>query len=292
MNLRISASTNKHNINGIIVFLLAFEPLCLNIGMTIISYNINGLRSVMRKGFESWLAAANPDILCLQEIRCFPNQIDASIFERLGYHLFWAPAEKKGYSGVAIFSKKLPNTVTVGLGIPEFDTEGRILRLDFGSLSVVSVYVPSGAENLERHHYKMRFLEAFFNYTQILMHGSPHCVLAGDYNICHQTIDLHNPAIGARIPGFLPEERNWISALLKLGVCDSFRHLNPEPHQYSWWSYRYPARQNNLGWRIDYQFVSDSLLPFVNRAGLLKMARFSDHCPTLLALQNLERNRP
>lgn len=250
----------------------------------ILTYNVNGLRAAYRKGFAEWLVAAGPDIICLQEVKALPEQLDLKPLEAAGYRTYWAPAEKKGYSGVAIFSKLEPQHVEVPDAHPLFHQEGRLLRADYSDFTLLSAYFPSGASKPERQAQKMVFLEAFGTYIEQLMKERPNIIIAGDFNIAHQAIDLHNPQRNLKSPGFLPEERNWFSALLELGFTDAFRHFNTEPQQYTWWSYRSNSRPKNLGWRIDYQVVSRPLTSRLKRAVLLSRANHSDHCPVLIEL--------
>ena len=253
--------------------------------MKILTYNVNGIRAALRKNFSSWLKAVNPDIICLQEIKANPEQFKASIFADLGYHCFWNPAEKKGYSGVAILTKTKPQHVEYDCGIEEIDFEGRILRADFDRFSVMSAYFPSGSSGDIRQEFKMKFLTQFQNYVNVLKKDFPNLVISGDYNICHKAIDIHNPQRNKNTSGFLPEEREWVSEFIASGFTDSFRHLNPEPHNYSWWSYRANARAKNLGWRIDYNMISENLLSNLSRSAILSQAHHSDHCPVLVELE-------
>ena len=253
--------------------------------MKILTYNVNGIRAALRKDFSSWLKAVNPDIICLQEIKANPEQFEASVFTDLGYHCFWNPAEKKGYSGVAILTKTKPQHVEYDCGIEEIDFEGRILRADFDRFSVMSAYFPSGSSGDMRQEFKMKFLTQFQNYVNVLKKDFPNLVISGDYNICHKAIDIHNPQRNKNTSGFLPEEREWMSEFIASGFTDSFRHLNPEPHNYSWWSYRGNARSKNLGWRIDYNMISENLLSNLSRSAILSQAHHSDHCPVLVELE-------
>lgn len=250
----------------------------------IISYNVNGIRAAEKKGFSEWLKAADPDVLCLQETKAQPDQIDTALYESLGYHCYYFSAEKKGYSGVAILSKQKPDHVERGCGIGDFDAEGRVIRADFGKYSVFSTYFPSGTTGGVRQDFKMRFLEEFHAYLLDLRQERPHLVVSGDYNICHQAIDIHNPVSNKNTSGFLPEEREWVSHFLSTGFVDSFRLLNKEPHHYSWWSYRANSRANNKGWRIDYNMVSENEKENILRAAILPEAKHSDHCPVLLEM--------
>lgn len=253
--------------------------------MRIITYNVNGIRSAMNKGLVEWLKAANPDILCIQEIKATPDQVDTRVFEALGYQLFWYPAQKKGYSGVAIFSKITPLNVEYGCGIEHYDFEGRVLRLDFEKCSVMSVYHPSGSSGDERQAFKMKWLSDFQLYINDLKNRVPNLIICGDYNICHKPIDIHNPKSNANTSGFLPEEREWMEQFIQSGFIDSFRHFNQEPHQYSWWSYRAGSRGKNLGWRIDYNLVASHMDKHLKRAVILSDAIHSDHCPVLVELE-------
>jgi exodeoxyribonuclease III len=253
--------------------------------MRIITYNVNGIRAAMNKGLVEWLRVSNPDILCLQEIKATPEQFDTNLFTEMGYHLYWHPAVKKGYSGVAILSKIEPQHIEIGCGMQRYDDEGRVLRLDFNGLSVMSVYHPSGSSGDERQAFKMKWLSDFQNYIDVLKTKQPSLVLSGDYNICHKPIDIHNPVGNARSSGFLPEEREWMEGFVNSGFVDSFRHFNSEPNHYSWWSYRAGARSRNLGWRIDYNMVASHLSPRLQRSVIMPDAMHSDHCPVLLELE-------
>ncbi|MBS4056922.1 MAG: exodeoxyribonuclease III [Bacteroidales bacterium] len=252
--------------------------------MRIITYNVNGVRAALNKGLTDWIRAARPDVLCLQEIKANADQIPVAEFEQLGYHHFWFPAQKKGYSGVALLCKTRPDDIEAGMGMKIYDDEGRFIRADFGELSVVSVYHPSGSSGDERQAFKMQWLNDFNTYVQTLRQTRPKLVLSGDYNICHQAIDIHDPVRNATISGFLPEEREWMSSFLSLGYIDTFRHLNKTPHNYSWWSYRANARNNNKGWRIDYNMVTENLAGKITNVRILPEAKHSDHCPVLLDL--------
>ncbi len=250
----------------------------------IITYNLNGIRSAMSKGLMDWLKAADPDILCVQELKAEPGQLDVTLFEKAGYHHFWFPAQKKGYSGVAIFTKQKPDYVEYGCGIAEYDFEGRVIRADYGEISVMSVYHPSGSSGEDRQAFKMKWMSDFQKYIENLKKERPKLIICGDYNICHQPIDIHNPKSNANSSGFLPEEREWIDGFMKTGFIDSFRHFNKEPHNYSWWSFRANSRAKNLGWRIDYNLVSSNLEAKMKRVAILAEAMHSDHCPVVLEI--------
>ena len=251
--------------------------------MKIISYNVNGIRAALKKDFIPWLASAAPDVVCLQETKALEEQVDTHLFEDLGYKHYWFSAQKKGYSGVAILSKQEPKAVVYGTGIEHMDFEGRVIRLDFDSCSVMSLYLPSGT-NTARLEHKFRFMDDFLQYITQLKEEFPNLVICGDYNICHQAIDIHDPVRNKNVSGFLPEERAWLDKFLKSGFIDSFRYLNPDPHHYSWWSYRANARANNKGWRIDYNLVSTPLEKNIERAYILPEAHHSDHCPVVVEL--------
>lgn len=253
--------------------------------MRIYSYNVNGIRAAMKKGLLEWMEVSQPDVLLIQETKAQPEQIDEEGFKALGYHCYWHSAEKKGYSGVGILSKQKPDHVEVGSGIDYIDAEGRVLRADFGDLSIMSVYVPSGSSGDIRQDLKMKFLGDFKDYTAQLLKEHPKLIIGGDFNICHTEIDIHNPKGNKNTSGFLPEEREWVSEYLEVGMIDSFRHLNPDTlDAYSWWSYRANARANNKGWRIDYHMASTALAEAISGAGIDPEAMQSDHCPIWVSL--------
>ncbi|MDA9026186.1 exodeoxyribonuclease III [Flavobacteriaceae bacterium] len=253
--------------------------------MKIISYNVNGIRAALKKGFIDWLKSANPDVICLQEIKAQEDQLDLSVFENAGYHYsYWFSAQKKGYSGVAILSKKEPTSVVYGTGIESMDFEGRNIRVDFDGVSVMSLYLPSGT-NLARLEHKLEYMDLFQDYINTLKKEVPNLIICGDYNICHEAIDIHDPVRNKNISGFLPEERAWMSQFLENGFVDAFREFNSEAHNYSWWSYRANSRTNNKGWRLDYTLVTQSLQEKLKRAVILSEAVHSDHCPVLVELK-------
>lgn len=254
--------------------------------MKIISYNINGIRAAATKNFLEWLKALNPDLVCLQEVKALPSQIPdiITVIEQLGYQHFWFPAEKKGYSGVAILSKIKPNHVEYGCGEEWIDKEGRMLRVDFDDFSLMSLYMPSGSSGDERQVKKYEFMRFFDGYTENLKKQLPNLIISGDYNICHTAIDIHNPKSNAKSSGFLPEEREWMELFINNGFIDTFRHFNKDPHHYTWWSYRAGSRAKNLGWRIDYQLATVPMLERLKNVTILPDAVHSDHCPVLLEL--------
>ena len=253
--------------------------------MKFCTYNVNGIRSAISKGFVEWLGDFNPDILCLQEIKISETQIITPLFESLGYHCFWYPAQKKGYSGVGVLTKVKPNAVEYGMGIDLHDNEGRVLTLHYENFSVMSVYFPSGSSGDERQAVKMKFLDDFSVFIEHKKKSVQHLIIGGDMNICHQAIDIHNPKNNANTSGFLPEERAWVSSFLENGFVDTFRHLNKEPHQYSWWSYRAGAKAKNLGWRIDYFFISQTLQTHLIETAIHADVTMSDHCPVSFSVK-------
>ena len=253
--------------------------------MKIISYNVNGIRAAMKKGFIDWLIFEQPDVICVQEIKALQEQIDIEALEKIGYkYNYWYSAQKKGYSGVGIISKQKPNGVLYGTGIPEMDFEGRNLRIDFDQFSVMSLYLPSGT-NLDRLEFKLSYMDKFYDYIFNLKKTNSNLIIAGDFNICHKAIDIHDPIRNKNISGFLPVERNWLGKFIELGFLDSFRIFDKSPHKYSWWTYRANARANNKGWRIDYIMVSKSLENKMKNASILSEVFHSDHCPILIEMQ-------
>jgi exodeoxyribonuclease-3 len=252
--------------------------------MKIISYNVNGIRAAIKKGFIEWLKNSNTDVICLQEIKANTDQLDLSLFKEIGYNYnYWFSAQKKGYSGVAILSKHKPAHIEYGTGIEHMDFEGRNLRIDFEKFSVMSLYLPSGT-NIARLEYKLQYMKEFMAYIVKLKEDIPNLVICGDYNICHEAIDIHDPIRNSKISGFLPWEREWLSDFLDLGFTDSFRKLNKDPDKYSWWSYRANSRLNNKGWRIDYNLVSNAISAKIKSSTILDKIVHSDHCPIVVEL--------
>ncbi|MDR2123108.1 MAG: exodeoxyribonuclease III [Flavobacteriaceae bacterium] len=248
--------------------------------MKLLSYNVNGIRAALNKGLLTWFQSADPDILCLQEVKATTDQFDVSLFEDSGYYSYWFPAEKKGYSGVAILTKEKPVSVKYGCGNKEFDQEGRVIQANFNAFSVISVYVPS-ATNMDRLEFKMEFCEYFLEYIKEVEKEFPNLIITGDFNICHKAIDINDPVRNAKVSGFLPEEREWLDRFFdRCGLVDSFRVFNSQPFQYSWWTYRVKtARENNKGWRIDYSLTTRPLEKYLQRAYILTQAVHSDHAP-------------
>jgi exodeoxyribonuclease-3 len=253
--------------------------------MKIVSYNVNGIRAALNKGFIEWLQAVNPDVVCIQETKAHKEQLKLGLFEDAGYpYHYWFSAQKKGYSSVAILSKTKPKHIAYGTGIESMDIEGRNLRVDFEDFSVMSLYLPSGT-NDARLNFKLNYMAEFQEYVNQLKKEIPNIIICGDYNICHTEIDIHNPKQNKNTSGFLPVEREWLGNFIQSGFIDSFRYLNKEPHNYTWWSYRANARNNNKGWRIDYHMVSEPLQHRIKRAYILPEAKHSDHCPIVVEIE-------
>lgn len=253
--------------------------------MKIITYNINGIRAAIKKGFIDWIADENPDVICLQEVKALEEQVDLEGIKALGYEVYWNAAEKKGYSGVAIFTKIKPESVSVGMGVEKHDREGRLHKLNFGSFSLINSYFPSGSSGDERQAFKYEYLDDFYAYIEELKKTEPNLIICGDVNICHLEIDIHNPKSNKNTSGFLPEEREWVTKFLDSGFVDCFRQFDESPHHYSWWSYRANARNNNKGWRIDYFFASESLKNQLKGCKIMPDVKHSDHCPVWLEIE-------
>lgn len=253
--------------------------------MRIISYNVNGIRAAINKGFLDWLKTDPADVICLQEIKAEKENVDCAEIEKLGYQHHWFSAQKKGYSGVAVFSKIKPDSIICGNGHKVSDDEGRVLQLDFGKIRLINAYFPSGTSGDERQTFKYHWLDEFFNYLNQLKQTCPNLILCGDYNIAHREIDIHDPKGNKKSSGFLPEERAWMDKFLESGWIDTFRHFNNEPHHYSWWSQRFPTvRLNNKGWRIDYICTTESLKNKLVSAAIYPNVKHSDHCPVYLEI--------
>jgi len=252
----------------------------------IISYNVNGIRAAIRKGFLDWLDTNPADIICIQELKAQECDIEAEVFQTRGYRPYFFCAEKKGYSGVGILSRLLPDKMTLGHGKMQSDLEGRVIRADYGDITVVNAYFPSGTMGEERQVYKYEWLDDFLTYLKKLKKTRSQLIVCGDYNIAHKEIDIHNPKANKKMTGFLPEERAWMDKLFSNGFLDGFRQINNEPCQYTWWhQLRKSTRLENKGWRIDYINVTDSLAANIAHAEILPDVKHSDHCPVSLTLK-------
>lgn len=254
--------------------------------MRIISYNVNGIRAAIKKGFLDWLKTNPADVICVQETKAVKDDVDHKQFNALGYHNYWFSAQKKGYSGVAVFSKKEPDKVEYGNGHGPSDDEGRVIQLDFDDTRLINAYFPSGTSGDERQAFKYKWLDEFYAWVNKLKKKNPKLILCGDYNIAHKEIDIHDPKGNKNSSGFLPEEREWMTKFLGSGWIDTFREFHPEPHRYSWWSQRFPTvRAQNKGWRIDYISVTDALRKSLKDAEIYPDIKHSDHCPIYLDIK-------
>ncbi len=254
--------------------------------MKIYSWNVNGLRAILKKGLLEWIQEESPDILCIQETKLQENQLEDNIKNIEGYYSYFSFAEKKGYSGVATFTKEKPIDVKYGMGIERFDSEGRIVATEFEGFTLLNIYFPNGQMNEERLSYKMEFYDALLEYCNSLVSKGKKLVICGDYNTAHTEMDIKNAKGNEKTSGFLEIERAWLDKLIANGYTDTFRHINPEEVKYSWWSYMFKSRERNVGWRIDYHFVSNNLLPYVKDAEILNEVVGSDHCPVVVELQD------
>jgi len=253
--------------------------------MRIISYNVNGIRSAINKGLLEWLQTEPADIVCFQELKAARESIPTESFEALGFETYWFPAQKKGYSGVGVITKRTPIKVTYGNAYEQSDFEGRVIQLEFEDFILINAYFPSGSSGEERQVYKYQWLDEFYEFiSKVQAQGKP-LVICGDYNICHKEMDIHNPKNNKDTSGFLPEERAWMDKWFANDMVDTFRVLQPEPHHYSWWSFRANARNNNKGWRIDYISVSKALETKIVEAAIYPDVKQSDHCPVYVNLE-------
>lgn len=253
--------------------------------MKTITYNVNGIRAAQKKGFLTWLAAQEADIVCLQEVKAEKHQVSLAEYQELGFeHIFWHSAQKKGYSGVAMLCKQKPDVVEYGCGNEIFDVEGRVLIAHFKDFAQMCVYMPSGTTGDIRQNFKMEWLEFFSSFASKVKDNTKNLIISGDFNICHTEIDIHNPKSNAKSSGFLPEERIWMTTFFESGFMDAFRYLCKEPHHYTWWSSRPGVREKNMGWRIDYHACSLSLLDRIRSCSIMPEAVHSDHCPVVLIL--------
>lgn len=254
--------------------------------MKIVSYNVNGIRAAIRKGFTDWVASNDFDVIAIQETKAHPDQVDLNDLEALGYQACWHSAtRRKGYSGVLTLSRRAPKKVVAGMGIETYDSEGRVLRTDFDDWTLLNCYFPSGTTGDERQTVKFNFLDDFYAFAQKLLKERPRLLVVGDYNIAHQEIDLHDPKRNQKTSGFLPQERAWMTNWFDTGFTDSFRFLHPDRVQYSWWSLRAASRERNKGWRLDYQSISNPLRVHLRAAEQLTEIKHSDHCPVLIDLE-------
>ncbi|MCP9752106.1 exodeoxyribonuclease III [Ferruginibacter sp. HRS2-29] len=255
--------------------------------MRLISYNVNGIRAAIKKGFMDWLKTDPADIICLQETKATDADIDVKQLEELGFYHHWFSAQKKGYSGVAVFTKLKPDAVKIGSGFEMSDFEGRVIEVQFGDIKLINAYFPSGTSGDERQTYKYQWLKEFQGYLEEIRKTNPKIILCGDYNIAHNEIDIHDPKGNKKSSGFLPEEREWMTQFLGSGWIDTFREFNKEPHHYSWWSQRFPSvRLNNKGWRIDYFTVTPELKEQLVAAAIYPDVKHSDHCPIYLEVKD------
>ena len=253
--------------------------------MRIISYNVNGIRAAIKKGFLDWLKTNPADVICVQETKALKENVDHTLFNELGYEDYWFSAQKKGYSGVAVFTKVKPDFAEYGTGHKVSDDEGRVLQLDFGDIRLINAYFPSGTSGDARQNFKYVWLDEFYVYLDKLKKKYPKLVLCGDYNIAHQEIDIHDPKGNKNSSGFLPEEREWMTKFFNKGWIDTFRQFHAEPHRYTWWSQRFPTvRAQNKGWRIDYISVTENLKSTLKDAEIFPDIKHSDHCPVYLEL--------
>ncbi|MEN9945648.1 MAG: exodeoxyribonuclease [Pseudomonadota bacterium] len=250
--------------------------------MKVISANLNGIRSAQQKGFFEWVMTVNPDIICLQEIKADLSVIPDELRNFADYYSYFCPAQKKGYSGVAIFTKVKPDHIIYGLDNTEIDNEGRYLEIQYANLSIVSLYLPSGSTSDAHQQKKMRFLDYYLPILRAQISSEREYILCGDWNIAHQEIDLKNWRGNLKNSGFLPEERSWLSQIFALGYTDSWRYLYPQQAGYTWWSNRGQAYANDVGWRIDYQIISNSLVEKLVSGSIYKQQKFSDHAPLLI----------
>ena len=245
----------------------------------LVSWNVNGLRALHRKGGFDWFLQDKPDMFCIQETKAHREQLDAALVEVDGYHVYFSSAERKGYSGVALYSKQEPLSIKTGFGVERFDKEGRTIIAEYEHFTLCNIYFPNGQSSEERLRYKMDFYGAFLPYVNSVRDEGKHVIICGDVNTAHKPIDLARPKANEKTSGFLPEERAWIDSLLSHGYLDTFRMFNDDPEEYTWWSFRSRARERNVGWRIDYFFVNEELKDRVQSAFILQDVMGSDHCP-------------
>src|SRR4030042_6071577 len=252
--------------------------------ITILSWNVNGIRAVEKNGLLEWLNEESPDIFCVQETKAQPEQLDKDLLEPQGYYTYWNYPEKKGYSGVATFTKDKPASVEYNLSTLKADSEGRIINTEYEYFTLMNVYFPNGKKNEDRLTYKMEFYEAFLELVKPMIASGEKLIVCGDVNTAHKEIDLAHPQANEKVSGFLPIEREWIDRFVDHGFVDTFRHFNREPEQYTWGEGRSRAGEGNVGWRIDYFFISENLLPYLTKAFIMPDIMGSDHCPIGITL--------
>lgn len=252
--------------------------------MKIYSWNVNGIRAIKNKGFIEWIAGEQPEVLCIQETKIQENQISDELKNIEGYYSYFSCAEKKGYSGVGIYTKQKPISVMRGIGIEKFDSEGRILITEFEKFTLFNIYFPNGQKDENRLSYKMEFYDALLDYCEMLRKKGKKLIICGDYNTAHNVIDIKNAKANEKYSGFLPIERAWMDKFVSHGYVDTFRYLHAEEVKYSWWSYRFKAREKNAGWRLDYFFITKDLLIELKEASILNEVVGSDHCPVSIIL--------
>ena len=251
----------------------------------ILSWNVNGIRAVRGKGFLEWLQKESPDILCLQETKAMPDQLDDDLLEPRGYQVYWNYPERKGYGGVATFTREIPVHIDYDFSAPEFNTEGRVLITEYPEFTIFNVYFPNGKKDDARLKYKLDFYDAFLDFTEQLRHKGKKLIICGDYNTAHNEIDLARPRENTKVSGFLPIERAWMDRLVSLGYIDTFRHFSQEPEHYTWWDLKSGARARNVGWRLDYFFITENLLDSLSSAFIMSDVMGSDHCPVGIILK-------
>jgi exodeoxyribonuclease-3 len=251
----------------------------------LLCWNVNGIRAIRGKGLLEWLYGESPDILAVQETKAHIDQIDSDLKEPPGYHTYWNYPERKGYSGVAVFTREEPLNIRYDFNASEIELEGRVIIAEYPSFVLMDIYFPNGKKDQERLDYKMTFYEVFLQYADTLKAAGKKLVICGDLNTAHSEIDLASPKENSKVSGFLPEERAWMDKFVSHGYVDTFRHFNKEPNQYTWWDMKSGARERNVGWRLDYFFVSENLVPSVKKAFIMPEVMGSDHCPVGITLE-------
>ncbi len=257
----------------------------------ILCWNVNGIRAAVKKGFLEWLQKESPDILCLQETKASAENLTKDLLEPPNYRTNWNYSERKGYSGVATLTKEKPLRTQNGFGVPGFDTEGRCIVSEYPEFTLCNVYFPNGKQGAERLKYKLEFYDAFFNFIEPLRLKGQRLIICGDVNTAHKEIDIARPKENEKISGFLPVERAWLDKLMAHGYIDTFRHFHKEAGQYTWWDMKTRARERNVGWRIDYFFITENLLAQVDRVSIMKDVTGSDHCPIELVLNDKNQRK-